>query len=77
MIINITNENENNENDKEKTTITNEKWTANDIGASGATAISESLKTNTTLTELDLSSDDKIQKEKRNKTKKWRKEMKW
>ena len=30
------------------------KWTANSIGDSGATAISESLKTNTTLTELDL-----------------------
>ena len=52
MIINITNENENNENDREKTTITNEKWTGNNIGASGATAISESLKTNTTLTTL-------------------------
>ena len=63
-------------NDREKTTITNEKWTANDIGESGATAISESLKTNTTLTTLCLSNDDKIEKEKRNKTKN-KNEMKW
>ena len=45
----------------------NEKWTANKIGAEGAAKISESLMTNTTLTELNLWSDDNImnQKEKR------------
>ena len=79
MIINTINENENNENDRKKTTnnnkVTNEKWTGNRIGASGPTAISESLKTNTTLTKLYLGDDDKIEKEKRNKTKKWN--MKW
>ena len=31
------------------------KWTANQIGDSGAIKISESLMMNTTLTELDLS----------------------
>ena len=36
------------------------QWTANKIGAEEAIAISESLKTNTTLTELNLSGDDKI-----------------
>ena len=36
------------------------QWTGNEIGAEGATQISESLKTNTTLTELNLSSDDKM-----------------
>ena len=30
------------------------KWTGNEIGAEGANKISESLKINTTLTELDL-----------------------
>ena len=55
------------------------KWrirTDNRIGESGATAISESLKTNTTLTTLDLTSDDKIEKEKEIKqmNKIW---MKW
>ena len=39
-------------------------WTGNNIGSEGAIAISESLKTNTTLTELNLSGDDKIQKRK-------------
>ena len=34
--------------------------TDNDIGAEGAIQISESLKTNTTLTELYLSCDDRI-----------------
>ena len=37
------------------------QWTDNRIGAEGANQISESLKTNTTLTTLDLSGDDKIQ----------------
>ena len=32
----------------------NEKWTVNDIGDEGAAKISESLMTNTTLTELEL-----------------------
>ena len=54
MIINITNENENNENDREKNNNNKWKWTDNNIGESGATAISESLKTNTTLTELNF-----------------------
>ncbi len=34
------------------------KWTGNKIGDEGATKISESLMTNTTLTELNLSYDD-------------------
>ena len=34
------------------------KWTANNIGAEGAKAISELLKNNTTLTKLSLMSDD-------------------
>ena len=38
--------------------INNEIWTGNNIGAEGARMISESLKTNTTLTELDLSCDE-------------------
>ena len=54
----------NNENDREDKN-NKWKWTDNNIGGSGATAISESLKTNTTLTELDLSCDDKIEKEKK------------
>ena len=46
-----------NDNDK------NEKlWTDNDIGDSGAIMISESLKTNTTLTKLYLSGDEKWSK---------------
>ena len=36
------------------------KWTDNKIGDEGAIAISESLKTNTTLTELNLGGDVKI-----------------
>ena len=40
------------------------KWTGNKIGAEGAAKISESLMTNTTLTELYLSSDDNIIKNK-------------
>ena len=36
------------------------KWTDNKIGDEGAAKISESLMTNTTLTKLDLSSDDNI-----------------
>ena len=37
-------------------------WTDNDIGESGARMISESLKTNTTLTKLDLWRDEKWSK---------------
>ena len=36
------------------------KWTDNNIGDEGAVKISESLKTNTTLTSLDLRGDDNI-----------------
>ena len=36
------------------------QWTGNEIGDEGAIQISESLKTNTTLTKLDLRCDDKI-----------------
>ena len=36
------------------------QWTGNFIGDKGAIAISESLKTNTTLTELNLGCDDEI-----------------
>ena len=50
-----------------------EQWTGNEIGAEGAKAISEALKINTTLTLLDLNSDDKIVVE-RNKERK-KKEM--
>ena len=42
---------EGNENEKNK-------WTGNRIGAEGASKISESLKVNTTLTNLDLHSDE-------------------
>ena len=46
-----------NDNDK------NDKiWTGNGIGDSGARMISESLKTNTTLTTLSLSGDEKRSK---------------
>ena len=34
------------------------KWTGNRIGDEGASKISESLKVNTTLTKLDLESDE-------------------
>ena len=37
------------------------QWAVNQIGAEGAIQISESLKTNTTLTSLSLSGDDMIQ----------------
>ena len=36
------------------------QWTDNKIGDEGAIHISESLKTNTTLTSLNLDCDDKI-----------------
>ena len=36
------------------------QWTVNNIGAEGAVRISESMKTNTTLTKLNLGCDDKF-----------------
>ena len=56
-------------------------WTDNDIGESGARMISESLKTNTTLTFLNLYCDEKWSKMKwiiiiKKKTKEWKNEMK-
>ena len=53
---------DNNKQMKEKKWNTNpiKQWTDNEIGAEGAIAISESLKTNTTLTSLDLRGDDKM-----------------
>ena len=45
---------------KKWNTNTIKQWTDNYIGAEGAMKIIESLKTNTTLTELNLSCDDKI-----------------
>ncbi len=47
------------------------KWTGNWIRESGATAISESLKTNTTLTILWLSGDGEIKKTMNEKEMKW------
>ena len=46
--------------EREWNTNSIKQWTGNEIGDEGATKISESLKTNTTLTELNLRSDDKI-----------------
>ena len=43
----------------------NEVWTGNDIGAEGARMISEALKSNSTLTELDLRGDEKNDKERK------------
>ena len=40
------------------------KWIGNEIGSEGAKRISESLKINTSLTELDLEGDEKIRNEK-------------
>ena len=64
-----------NDNDKMET------WTASNIGESGARMISESLKSNTTLTELDLDSDEKWSKTKWTiiiiqDMKEWKNEMK-
>ena len=66
-----------NDNDKMKL------WTANKIGDSGARMISESMKTNTTLTSLDLRCDEKWSRMKWNiiiikkKTKEWNEEYEW
>ena len=55
-------------------------WTDNNIGDEGARMISESLKTNTTLTTLYLGGDEKWSKMKWiiiiKKTKEWKNEMK-
>ena len=52
-----------------------EQWIGNEIGCEGAKAISESLKINTSLTELDLRGDEKIRNKKREKKwKEWKKE---
>ena len=40
----------------------NEKWVGNQIGSEGAKTISESLKINTSLTELYLDCDEKDKK---------------
>ena len=51
------------------------KWIDNQIGSEGAKTISESLKINTSLTFLDLRSEEKIRNEKeRRNEKKWRNE---
>ena len=42
------------------------KYIVNNIGAEGAKMISEGLKSNSTLTELDLSCDEKEEKENKN-----------
>ena len=57
------------------------KWRDNNIGDEGARMISESLKTNTTLTILNLSGDEKWSKMKwviiiKKKRKEWKNEMK-
>ena len=60
---------EGNENDntrirvKRRKMIENETWADNGIGVEGAKAISESLKTNTTLTSLNLGGDNNEVKE--------------
>ena len=47
----------------------NKKWTANKIGDKGASAISESLKINTTLTKLNLGCDEIRNKNEKTKEK--------
>ncbi len=47
----------------------NKKWTGNQIGDEGASAISESLKINTTLTELNLDCDETKKQQMKNKRK--------
>ena len=46
------------EREMKKIMIKNEKWTDNNIGDEGTRMISESLKTNTSLTILDLHCDE-------------------
>ena len=47
------------------------EWIGNQIGYEGVKRISESLKINTSLTELDLGGDKKIWNEKEKKKWKW------
>ena len=49
---------------REKRIKRNDKWIGNKIGDEGAKTISESLKINTSLTELNLRCDEKIWNEK-------------
>ena len=51
--------------EKEKEREKKDELTANDIGVEGAKAMSEILKENTTLTELDLGSEEEERKEKK------------
>ncbi len=54
---------------KTKKMKNNKRWTGNKIGAEGASAISESLNINTTLTKMNLESDEirnKNEKQKKN-----------
>ena len=46
------------------------EWIGNQIGSEGAKTISESLKINTSLTELGLEGDEKIEEMKKKKKKK-------
>ena len=50
------------------------KWIGNKIGYEGAKAISESLMNNTSLTTLDLGSDEKIRNERITMKWKWKNE---
>ena len=50
------------------------EWIDNQIGYEVAKTISESLKINTSLTELNLTCDDKIRNEKENKWKEMKNE---
>ena len=54
-------------------------WIGNQIGYEGAKSLSESLKINTSLTTLDLGSDEKIrnEKERRNENEKNEQVIKW
>ena len=52
----------------------NDKWIDTRIGDEGAKTISESLKINTSLTKLNLGSDEKIWNEKEKMKWKWKNE---
>ena len=54
---------------KKREEMNNEKWIGNQIGDEGAKSLSESLKINTSLTQLHLGSDEMIRNWKRNKMK--------
>ena len=47
------------------------QWTDNQIGHEGAQSLSESLKTNTTLTQINLRSDDEVLNDKDEYDEKW------